>query len=247
MTDLLYLNDFDVTTCQAVVESIGSTDDGRTAATLDQTCFYPRGGGQDWDYGTIVSDDIVFNVEEVRLDSDGTVQHIGKFANGRFMAGEDVDCKVDEQRRWVNTRLHSAGHLVDMAIDALGLDWVAVKAQHYIDLSAIEYNGKWDESKAEELRSAIEQKSNELIATKTDNKIEFMPVDQMHTVCRHVPANIPTNKPSRVVIYGENFGIPCGGTHVRNLADVGEIQISKIKCKKGVIRVNYEVVGINDK
>jgi Ser-tRNA(Ala) deacylase AlaX len=164
------------------------------------------------------------------------------------MVGEDVDCQVDEQRRMVNTRLHSGGHLLDMAIDQLGLSWNPTKAQHYIDLSAIEYSGEWDESKTEELRSAIEHKSNELIsAIKNENRILFTPAEQMHTVCKHVPTNIPTNKPSRVVIYGENFGIPCGGTHVRNLADIGEVQISKIKCKKGVIRINYEIVGINDK
>jgi Ser-tRNA(Ala) deacylase AlaX len=61
-----------------------------------------------------------------------------------------------------------------------------------------------------------------------------------------VPDNIPKNKPARVVMYGPEFGIPCGGTHVKNLKQIGTIKIPKLKEKKGVIRVSYGVEGINE-
>ena len=72
-----------------------------------------------------------------------------------------------------------------------------------------------------------------------------MPVEEMHKVVRHVPDNIPKNKPGRVVMYGDNFGITCGGTHVKNLSQIGKVHIPKLKEKKGVIRVTYSVEGIN--
>lgn len=245
MTELLYMQDFDVETCDAVVASVSTTEDGRQDVTLDKTCFYARGGGQDWDTGVIEKDGATFAVQEVRLDENGVVHHIGTFQNGELKAGDSVNCKVDHERRALNTRLHSAGHVIDMAIDSLGLGWVATKGQHYPHLSAVEYAGTWQPEQAEELKHKIEQAANGFIAKGTDNSLEFMPVDEMHKVVRHVPENIPKNKPGRVVMYGDGFGIPCGGTHVKNLSQIGTVRIPKLKEKKGVIRVNYTVEGIN--
>ena len=244
MTKLTYLEDFDVESCKAVIVSVTKGDE-RHDIVLDATCFYPRGGGQDWDTGIIYADNNEFEVNGVRLDENGDVHHFGLFKKGEFVVGDQVECKVDHERRNVNTRLHSAGHVIDMAIDAVGLDWVATKGQHYTHLSAIEYQGSFESEQSEELKQKIEQKANELVSEGLVNAIKFMPVEEMSQICRHVPDNIPSNKPARVVVYGDSFGVPCGGTHVSNLGEVGKINIPKIKSKKGVIRVNYTVEGIN--
>jgi len=236
---------FDVESCQAVIKSVSAGEDGSFDIELDRTCFYPRGGGQDWDMGVIKAGDARFNVSEVHLDENGTIHHIGSYDGGTLKAGDEVECVVDHDRRVVNTRLHSAGHVIDMAIDKLGLDWVASKGQHYPHLSAVEYSGTWQPERAKELKGAIEKQANEFTARDTENTLQFMPVEDMGKVVKHVPDNIPRNKPGRVVMYGEDFGIPCGGTHVSNLHQVGIIKIPKLKEKKGVIRVSYTVDGIN--
>ena len=183
--------------------------------------------------------------DETRLDETGTVHHIGNLTNGTFNIGDQVSSKVDHDRRSINTRLHSAGHVIDMTIDSLGLDWIATKGQHYPDLSAVEFSGTWQPDHAEKLKYDIESRANELMRGARDNELRFLPVEDMHTICRHVPENIPTNKPGRVVIYDGNFGIPCGGTHVKNLQEIGRVTVPKLKEKKGMIRVNYTVDGIN--
>jgi len=147
------------------------------------------------------------------------------------------------QGRVINMRLHSAGHVIDMAIDQLGLDWIGTKGQHYPHLSAVEYSGTWEPEKAEELRIQIESLSNQLIAQGSHNTIRFMPAGEMRAICRHMPENLPKNKPGRVVLYG-NSGVPCGGTHVQDIKQIGKIEIPKLKEKKGTIRVNYTVEGI---
>jgi Ser-tRNA(Ala) deacylase AlaX len=240
MTDLLYMQDFDVETCQAHIVTISKAADGRTDVVLDQTCFYPRGGGQDWDTGKISCAAGGLNVEEVRLDENGDVHHIGTYSSGELNAGDEVSCVVDHKRRAINTRLHSGGHVVDMAVNELGLDWVPLKGQHYPHLSAVEYTGILPPERTEELRAAIEKLANDFIQQGIENKLIFMPVEEMYKVCRHVPANIPRNKPGRVVMYG-SFGVPCGGTHVKNLSQIGAVKVPKLKEKKGVIRVSYEV------
>lgn len=245
MTNLVYLQDFDVDTCAATVTAVETTEDGKLDVVLNQTCFYPRGGGQDWDTGIIAKDGTQFIVEEVRLNEDGDVHHIGQHIEGNVAIGDSVRCTVDLDRRSINTRLHSAGHVIDMAVDMLGLDWVVGKGQHYPHLSAVEYMGTWEPDKAEELRASIAAKANEFVQHDLVSSIRFMPVSEMHTVCKHVPKNIPTNKPARVVVYGKDFGIPCGGTHVKHLGQIGGISLPKVKEKKGVIRVSYGVEGIN--
>ncbi len=242
-TQLLYMNDFDVLTCDAHIVSTQRVENNKLDIVLDQTCFYPRGGGQDWDMGTMKHTYYEFTVEEVRLDDTGVVHHIGVYTGDEPMIGDEVQCSVDTARRTINTRLHSAGHVLDMAVSILGLDWIAGKGQHYPDLSAIEYTGDWDATKVDHLKATIEAKANEIIAADYNNKLLFMSVDEMHTVCRHVPANLPKNKPGRVVMYGDDFGIPCGGTHVKQLGQVGCVLVSKLKEKGGVIRLSYRVEG----
>ncbi len=112
-------------------------------------------------------------------------------------------------------------------------------------MSFVEYQGEVNPEEIETIRTQIEQIANEAVEKDSQNEIRFMPVSEMHTVCRHVPPSIPTNKPARVVIYNGDFGIPCGGTHVRNLHDIGKITITKIKSKKGLTKVSYTVEGIN--
>lgn len=239
------MQDFDVEVCEATILSVAPTNDERMDIVLDKTCFYARGGGQDWDKGTIRKDMAEFAVEEVRLDENGIVHHIGQVVDGNFTEGDVVHCQVDHERRFINMRLHSAGHVIDMAIDQLGLDWVGTKGQHYPHLSAVEYSGTWEPENAEELRTQIETLANQLIEKGSRNTIRFMPVEEMHTYCRHVPDNLPANKPGRVVLY-DNFGVPCGGTHVRDIKQVGQIRIPKLKEKKGVIRVSYAVEGASE-
>jgi Ser-tRNA(Ala) deacylase AlaX len=238
------MQDFDVETCTAKVLSVNSTEDNRVDIVLDQTCFYARGGGQDWDKGKIKGSEATFIVDEVRLDETGVVHHIGNISGGDFKSGDEVECKVDHNRRFVNMRLHSAAHVIDMAVADMGLDWVGTKGQHYPHLSAVEYDGTWEPNKAEEIRVELERRTNQFIEQGSSNSIRFMPVSEMPTVCRHIPDNIPTNKPGRVVMYGNNFGVPCGGTHVKDIHQVGMVTISKLKEKKGVIRVSYAVEGI---
>jgi len=215
-TKLLYMNDFDVTNCDAVVAMTKRLDDGRDAVVLDQTCFYPRGGGQDWDTGDIVSGQARLRVEEVRLDEASDVWHVGMYASGGLEKGDKVSCSVDQVRRDANTRLHSAGHLIDMAMTSIQPDWVAGKGAHYPHMSFVEYQVPTSSIYQDATAQILEVKLNEL-----------------------------RNSPSRIVLYADDFGIPCGGTHVRQVSDIGPITITKLKIKKGVARVSYAVAGIN--
>jgi len=238
MTKLLYMEDFDVTECSAKVEKTDQHEVNEVIV-LDQTCFYAKGGGQDFDLGIIEGRDCKFDVEAVFF-VDGEVRHIGRYVSGKFEPGDVVSCIVNRERRLLNTRLHSAGHVIDMAIKSLGYNWLAGKGAHYPHMAFVEYVGEFCADNKEKYKEELQNKVDEIIKAGTNNSLEFMTPEEMKQAGANVPENLPAGKPSRVVIY-DDFVVPCGGTHVQNVNHIGKLTITKIKKKDGNIRVSYSV------
>jgi Ser-tRNA(Ala) deacylase AlaX len=238
MTELLYLNDFDVTRCDAVVTKLDKHE-GKQVVVLDQTCFYPKGGGQDFDQGTIVSEAAVFRVEAVFF-VDGEVKHIGEYDKGNFTAGDKVEAEVDQARRQLNCRIHSGGHLLDMAVRELGWDWHPGKGAHYPHMAFVEYSGEYNGEQKQQFITDLQTKIDELLAKGSTNTIKFMTPEEMTASGAVVPDNLPKGKPTRAVFYND-FPVPCGGTHVKDVKDIGTEKITNIKRKDGNIRVSYAI------
>ncbi len=239
MTKLLYLENFNLLESEAIVVEI-IRENERDVLILNQTVFYPQGGGQPYDQGVIESANGKFLVEEVRF-IDGTVKHIGKFERGVFQKGEIVQCKVSAEQRTLHSRLHSAGHVVDMAVVKLGLKWIPGKGYHFPDGPYVEYAGSLEGVDKEDLKTKLEKACNDFVREGRKTELRFMPKSEMSLVCHFVPDYIPEGKPARVVMYGD-FGIPCGGTHVSNLQEIKQMTIRKIKADGKNIRVGYDVV-----
>ncbi len=243
-TKLMYMEDFNLLKSPATVVDVVQ-ENGRTIVILDQTIFYPQGGGQPYDKGVIIGPLGRFLVAEVRF-VDGIVKHIGSFEMGEFKTGDSVQCEIDVPRRYLNSRLHAGGHLVDMAIHALGLNWKPGKAYHFPDGPYVEYSGSMQGWDKEELKKKIQEEAQKLIEKGAEVKLLFMSKQEMANLCHSVPENLPEGKPARVVMYGD-FGIPCGGTHVNNIRDIGGIIVRNIKVSKGsqdgeeIIKVGYDV------
>lgn len=229
-------------TCDAQVIEVGE-ENGRSIVVLDQTIFYPQGGGQPYDTGIISGGDKRFVVEEVRF-VEGIVRHIGKFTGEASTVGDVVTCAVDVERRKLHTRLHSGGHLVDMGLKQLGISWEPGKGYHFPDGPYVEYAGSLAGVDVEKLKADLEAACNQIVEQRIETRVLFMPKEEMGSVCGFVPDYIPANKPARVVMYGD-FGIPCGGTHVKNLQDIGKMTIRKIKQSGENIRVSYSCIPID--
>lgn len=232
------LNDSYKFESQAQVLSISTLEDGRTAVILDRTIFYPQGGGQPADQGFIQSANAKFQVTDVRL-IDGVVFHYGNFVHGNFAPSDSVKLSVSPERRMLNARLHSAGHLIDVIIQKLSLNLQPTKGYHFPDGPYVEYAGTAEAPNKEEFAQKIEAEARQLINNNIPISVTIGDSNTASTLCGQLPDYVDKSKPIRVVSIGDNRGCPCGGTHVRELKDLGSLTIAKIRTKGDKTRISY--------
>lgn len=234
MTTLEYLNDTYKFQLEAKVLEVKTTERG-LAVILDKTIFYPQGGGQPADHGKIYSENTVFMVSDVRMDETGTVFHFGEFESGNFNNGDLVKLEVDTDRRKLNARLHSAGHLIDIAAAKAGFGLKAIKGYHFSDGPYIEYEGTIENP--ENYVSIIENVANSLVGENLAlNVKEFSPEE-----ARVKGLHAPEGKSARTVNFSGYQEVGCGGTHVKNSSEIDKIIIKKISSKKGNTKIAYSL------
>jgi Ser-tRNA(Ala) deacylase AlaX len=223
---------------EATLAEIKTFEDGRIGLVLDRTIFYPQGGGQPADQGTIYLENQEFSVVDVR-NLDGAVYHFGKVVPTEFQIGKKVRLVVAKERRILNSRLHTAGHLLDVAVQNLGLNLSPGKAYHFPDGPYVEYEGEPAAADKEGVTREVGSEANRLIASDLPVSVVVTNSEEADKLCGGLPEYVDRNKPIRVVSIGESVGCPCAGTHLQSVGEIGPLVVSKIKTKGGKTRVSY--------
>ncbi|KAF4761739.1 hypothetical protein HAV15_005768 [Penicillium sp. str.  len=207
-----------------------------SAITMRQTIFYAQGGGQPSDTGAIgpVGQDPTFEVSLVRKTPDGRFLHFGKFlaATSSFVAGQPVVQKVDDSKRNYHSRLHTAGHIVGLAMQLLMPDKKKVKANHFPREASMEYEGLL----YNEHKPVIQEKVDELVRLDLPILISWL-----EGVAQVGDEEGAEEGRTRIASIGGLDHNPCGGTHVARTSLVGSVVIRKISRQKGISRVAYDV------
>ena len=239
-TRKLYLDDYELLECDAQIIATEELEDGVTRLVIDQTCLYPQGGGQACDTGRISWPTGSLAVTAVSKDKDGAVFHDGTLEGELPMPGETVHVTVDADRRFENSRLHCAGHLIDYAIAKLGKDWKAGKGSHFPGRCYVEYSGEFNADEADKLAHSIERELGEAVKRGGAIKPGRVPSAEAHKYSAYLPqAILDSYKNVHVTSYPDDFYVCCGGTHLSDVAQLGDVKIEKIKKKNGAIRVSY--------
>ncbi|PNY11438.1 alanyl-tRNA editing protein AlaX-L-like [Trifolium pratense] len=193
-TKLDYYDDMWKLHSTATLVSHFKGDDGRNVLILDRTIFYPQGGGQPADTGfihiTIDDFNIKFVVHDVR-SKDGIVLHYGVFEGleGDFedilqKGGKEVSLFVDEHRRTINSRLHSAGHLLDICLPKIGLGHLEPgKAYHFSDGPWVEYKGVIPQNEMQNKQKELELEANALISVGGKVSVDIFMYDEAAKLC----------------------------------------------------------------
>jgi alanyl-tRNA synthetase len=234
MTIQLYLKDTYLFHYKATLLKVGQDDKGHFIV-LDQTIFYPQGGGQPSDQGIIQHDRVKLEITSVRQVAD-EIRHYTSLFCDESLVNALVDCFVNQERRLLNSRYHTAAHLLGNIVEIAYPQLKAVKGHSFPGEAYVEFEG---EHIVDPLK--IQTVMNEELSS--DHKISIFEIAPLSFEERFykLPYSIPENKKFRVMQIGTLSPVPCGGTHVASTKEIGDIMIRKIKVKNSVIRISYEV------
>ncbi len=234
MTQKLYLQDTYQFHFEGLIQEVEKEEKGMFII-LDQTAFYPQGGGQPSDCGVIRNDHFKVNVIHVAQHGDQIRHYIEPIATETLVA-QKVYGVVDQKRRLTNARYHTAGHLLSNIVEILNPKLKAIKGHSFPGEAYVEFQGD-EVVDVSTLQNAI----NKAIA-ENDRTIVFE-IDRLSFEKQYyrLPYNIPDNKKFRVMQIGDMPPVPCGGTHLSSIGEIGLIKINKIKNKNGILRISYEV------
>ncbi len=196
---------------------------------LDKTPFYAESGGQIGDKGYFIGDNLVIRVEDVQKESNIFV-HFGRIERGSVKVDDTINATIDRACRRRAQANHTATHLLQSALKLI-VDSNISQAGSFVSFDRLRFDFNCPRPlKPQELQQ-IEDQINTWIAEAHDAQITIMSLDEAK------------NK-GAIAMFGEKYGsdvrvmdIPgvsmelCGGTHVKNTAEIG---LFKIMSESGI-------------
>ena len=227
-----------ITVLTTETELVEALSDGEVGTVIvEQTPFYATMGGQQGDKGIIRTASGTFEVEDTIPLLGGKIGHIGKMTGGMIKNGDEAELIVDARLRAKTCRNHSATHLLQKALrEVLGTH--VEQAGSYQDGERTRFDFSHFAAMTPEELSRVEQLVNEKIAEHIAVDTQVMTVEE-------------AKKTGAMALFGEKYGEKvrvvsmsdfskefCGGTHVKNTADIIAFKIiSESGVAAGVRRI----------
>ena len=222
MTELLYLQDAYLKTCQTKVVRVSEQ-----GIELEQTVFYPRGGGQPGDTGTIkLTGGRVLPITDTVYGPAREALHVPEAGHELPVAGDVVEIEIDWERRYRLMRMHTSLHFLGVALP-YGVTGGSIGERR----SRLDFDMQDPVDK-----EAVNEKINQLIAgghTAETIWTDWKELDKRPDLIRTMSVKPPrVSERIRLLKIGDLDLQPCGGTHVKNSNEIGRVIISKVE-KKG--------------
>lgn len=229
-TKALYFNDYSILEFKAKIAKVIGKN-----IVLDKTYFYPTSGGQLHDKGTIANEKVVDVFKQGNV-----IVHV-LASEHEFPEGEEVDCRIDWETRLQLAQHHTSTHIVNVAARKILGNHVnqagAKKTLEKAHLDITHY-----QSVSEEELKKIEKEANKIVNSKKEVKTYFMSrneAEKKFGMQIYQGGAVPGKKIRIVEIPGIDVEA-CGGTHVKNTADVNKIVVIKsTKISDGIVRIVY--------
>ncbi len=202
----------------------------------DQTPFYAESGGQIGDRGYFSGENLVVRITDVQKES-GFFVHYGKVERGVLNVGETLNATIDRACRRRAQANHTATHLLQAALKNIVDDSIS-QAGSLVDFDRLRFDFNCPRALTPDELTQIEDQINTWIAEAHDSQVAVMPIAE-------------AKAKGAVAMFGEKYGeevrvvdFPgvsmelCGGTHVKNTAEIGLFKIiSETGISSGIRRI----------
>lgn len=199
---------------------------------FDRSCFYPGGGGQPPDEGTVqLENGVPLRIVSARADEDAVVWHTAAEAPPAGVIGQRAHLTIDKERRVILARYHTVLHVLNtLALRDYG-GWIT-GAQIGVDHSRIDF--KLDNFSTA-LCGDLEQKVNAVLAGDHRLRSFYLSEEEFRRrddLLRTLEAKPPIKDGTVRIVEIQGFDAQaCGGTHVHSTADVGRLSIYRTENK----------------
>ena len=233
MTERLYHSDAYLRTFDAVVQAQDARADGLWLR-LDCTAFYPTGGGQPHDLGTLRAQEKTVRVLDVLADAAGDVWHR---VDGELPAGSAVQGEIDWARRLDHMQQHLGEHVLAGSLHQLtgGFTHGLHIGQEVNTIDVTLPDGR-TRLTAEEVTS-LELLANQRVQQDDPVKCWFPDAQEMQALPLRKDPTVDEHV--RIVAVGSYEHVACGGTHVSSTGQVGQIKVLSTDPARGKLRVTF--------
>ena len=195
---------------------------------LAATIFYPQGGGQPGDRGTFTINGRDYSVVDTRYADDrhNIVHYLEDDDLSAIHPGDTVDMEIDWQRRHRLMRMHTSMHLVCSLISAQATGGAVGETESRLDFDLQGQSVDKDQLTAD-LNRLVERAIPVTVGSITDAELDRNP-----ELVRTMSVQPPRGHGSvRTISIEDTDYQPCGGTHVRNTSEIGELLVTGLKNK----------------
>ncbi|MBR7024969.1 MAG: alanine--tRNA ligase [Selenomonadaceae bacterium] len=199
-------------------------DGDEAGIILECTPFYAEGGGQVGDEGYLIGELGKIKISNAKKLPDGTIYHEAYVEEGQVKVGEVVEIKIDIDKKLSSARNHTATHLLQAALKKVVGNQVN-QAGSLVTPERLRFDFSNFEPVTPQQLADVEELVNEEILKAVDVDIKQMPIDE-------------AKKLGAMALFGEKYGDVvrvvsvedfscelCGGSHVKNVGQIGRFKI----------------------
>lgn len=217
----------------------GDQEEDELLLITEASCFYPRGGGQEGDIGSIFNENCQLKVINT-TKKNKTIIHHCKLITGTLKVNETVNLKINEEWRKGTSIHHTATHLLHSVLQELFGKDLEQKGS-FITNNKFRFDFNFKRSLTEQEKIYIENKITEIINKEVNINVEYETLEEAKNKHVQMLANTEYENTVRVINIPNVSYVLCGGTHLKNTKIIKNIKIlSEKSIGAGIRRIEVK-------